>query len=363
MTASQNNSNKEDRTATPYDDVFRTLMDDCQKMDSYKKLLLPVLNEAFGTHYTGEEEIQFLSDKLYMRSPDGEYEKREVDSIFFVTSKHTVQYHMECQVRNDNNMCIRIFEYDSQLALRNSQLTNDTMVVRFPNTAVLYLDSTESTPDVIKIHIQTSAGEVVHEIPTIQIKNYSIETLFEKDLLFLLPFYIFNYSKYRVAQMEKGETPKQKEALETLLADFRYIVQEVEKLYNMGKIEQYVKISLITLSKKVLEAYLKNYQQVKGKVGEIMGGKVLEYEAKTILNQGISLGFTRGRSEGMREGRDEGMRLGRDEGLREGRDEGMAASVQMCKQFGKTLSETTQAIADAYHLSLSEAEAIVKENW
>jgi flagellar biosynthesis/type III secretory pathway protein FliH len=89
-----------------------------------------------------------------------------------------------------------------------------------------------------------------------------------------------------------------------------------------------------------------------------MGGKVLEYEAKTILNQGISLGFTRGRSEG----RDEGLRLGRDEGLREGRDEGMA-SVQMCKQFGKTLSETTQAIADAYHLSLSEAEAIVRENW
>jgi hypothetical protein len=105
------------------------------------------------------------------------------------------------------------------------------------------------------------------------------------------------------------------------------------------------------LSKKVLEAYLKNYQQVKGKVGEIMGGKVLEYEAKAILNQGISLGFTRGRSEG------------RNEGLREGRDEGMVASIQMCKQFGKTLPETTQAVADAYHLSLNEAEAIVKEHW
>jgi hypothetical protein len=35
-----------------------------------------------------------------------------------------------------------------------------------------------------------------------------------------------------------------------------------------------------------LEAYLKNYHQVKGKVDETMGGKVLEYEAKTILNQG-----------------------------------------------------------------------------
>jgi hypothetical protein len=282
---------------------------------------------------------------------------------------------MECQVRNDNNMCIRIFEYDSQLALRNSQLTNDTMIVRFPNTAVLYLDSTESTPDVIKIHIQTSVGEVIHEIPTIKIKNYSIETLFEKDLLFLLPFYIFNYSKYRVAQMEKGETLKQKEALETLLSDFRYIVQEVEKLYNTGKMEQYVKISLITLSKKVLEAYLKNYQQVKGKVGEIMGGKVLEYEAKTILNQGISLGFTRGRSEGrdegLREGRDEGLRLGRNEGLRLGRNEGINEErasgicilIQTYKKFGKERADAVQAIVDEYHLPEEEAEQIVKKNW
>jgi hypothetical protein len=269
------------------------------------------------------------------------------------------------------------------------------MIVRFPNTAILYLDSTESTPDVIKIHIQTSVGEVIHEIPTIKIKNYSIETLFEKDLLFLLPFYIFNYSKYRVAQMEKGETPKQKEALETLLSDFRYIVQEVEKLYNTGKMEQYVKISLITLSKKVLEAYLKNYQQVKGKVDEIMGGKVLEYEAKTILNQGISLGFTRGRSEGMREGRDEGMRLGRDEGMRLGRDEGMRLGrdeglregrnegmrlgrnegineerasgicilIQTYKELNQSLTDAVQGVAKKYDLSIEEAEEIVKKNW
>ena len=32
---------------TPYDDVFKTLLNDCTK------LIIPVINEIFGEHYTG----------------------------------------------------------------------------------------------------------------------------------------------------------------------------------------------------------------------------------------------------------------------------------------------------------------------
>lgn len=34
-------------TSTPYDDVFKTLLNDCTK------LIIPVINEIFGEHYTG----------------------------------------------------------------------------------------------------------------------------------------------------------------------------------------------------------------------------------------------------------------------------------------------------------------------
>jgi len=40
-------------TSTPYDDVFRTLLNDCSE------LIIPVINEVFGENYTGEEEIIF----------------------------------------------------------------------------------------------------------------------------------------------------------------------------------------------------------------------------------------------------------------------------------------------------------------
>ena len=36
-------------SSTPYDDVFRTLLNDCSS------LILPVINELFGEHYTGSE--------------------------------------------------------------------------------------------------------------------------------------------------------------------------------------------------------------------------------------------------------------------------------------------------------------------
>lgn len=45
---------------TPYDDVFRTLLNDCSK------LILPVINEIFGEHYTGEETIVFSPNEHFL---------------------------------------------------------------------------------------------------------------------------------------------------------------------------------------------------------------------------------------------------------------------------------------------------------
>lgn len=39
------------------------------------------------------------------------------------------------------------------------------------------------------------------------------------------------------------------------------------------------------------------YQNVREGVEYVMDGKVLEYEAKTILNDGIQIGLDRGRDE------------------------------------------------------------------
>ncbi len=52
-------------SSTPYDDVFRTMLNDCPK------LVLAVVNEAFGEHYTGEEKIIFAQNEHFRLCSSG----------------------------------------------------------------------------------------------------------------------------------------------------------------------------------------------------------------------------------------------------------------------------------------------------
>ena len=51
--------NSENITSTPYDDVFRTMLNDCSRF------ILPLLNEVFGENYDGTETIVFANDYHY----------------------------------------------------------------------------------------------------------------------------------------------------------------------------------------------------------------------------------------------------------------------------------------------------------
>ena len=65
-------------SSTPYDDVFRTMLNDCARF------ILPILNEVFGEDYDGTEEIIFANDYHFKNMQDGEEEKIITDSSFKV---------------------------------------------------------------------------------------------------------------------------------------------------------------------------------------------------------------------------------------------------------------------------------------
>ncbi len=102
---------------TPYDDVFRTLLTDCTE------LMIPVVNEIFHTNYTGKETICLLQNEHFIKMPDGSEQERITDSSFEIIRETTERtflrkrYHIECQSTEDGSMIIRMFEYDTQLAL------------------------------------------------------------------------------------------------------------------------------------------------------------------------------------------------------------------------------------------------------
>ena len=170
-------------SGTIYDDVHHTMANDLPR------LLIPVINEAHGENYTGEEKIVQGHNERYFKKQDGETDKRITDSYFTILGKEKAgRYHVENQSTPDSSLLLRMYEYDSQIAIENSKLSSKELTVRVPKSAVIYLRSSKNTPDTLELTIQTPGGAVTYKIPILKIKNYSIKDIFEKKLLFFIPF-------------------------------------------------------------------------------------------------------------------------------------------------------------------------------
>ncbi len=219
-----------------------------------------------------------------------------------------------------------MFQYDSQIALNNGDLKDNVLTVNFPHGAVLYLRNYKNTPDNMQIVIQTPGSEASYKIPVLKVQEYDLREIFDKKLFFLLPFYIFHFEK-EFADMETHEE-KRKEFGRV----FRGVFMELENLCQKGGMDEYTKNTIITLSKMAAKHLTAKYAKVNKEVDEIMGGEILEYEAKTIKREGIQ----------------EGLREGMQKGIRKGNRQGEARAFQLYRhltQAGRT-DELSRAAVD-----------------
>lgn len=117
-------------------------------------------------------------------------------------------------------------------------------------------------------------------MPTLKVQQYDIETIFEKNLLFLIPFYIFTYEK------QFSEINDNVEKLEVLKREYAMITQRLDQLVRSCVINEYIKKTICEMSERVITKLASKYESIRKEVTSIMGGKVLEYEAKDILRKG-----------------------------------------------------------------------------
>ena len=283
-------------SATAYDDSFRTLLNDCTE------LVIPVVNEAFGEDYTGTEEIIFSPNEHFLNQDGGNEEKRVTDAAFSLVRADGARkrYHIECEANLDDTIIVRMFEYDAQIALDDGKMAGHTFTVSFPHSAVLALRHTEKTPDTMHIRVVTPGGGTGYDVPVVKVQQYSLEEIFRKKLLFFLPYYIFCHEKELAACEDDGEK------LKLLTDEYRHIRERLDGLQEAGELSSFTKNAICAMITHVLELIAEKYQNVREGVEHIMGGKVVEYEAKTIYNEGISIGLDRGRDEGINIGIDRG---------------------------------------------------------
>lgn len=273
-------------SSTPYDDVFRTVLNDCSRF------VLPLLNEVFGESYDGTEKIIFASDYHFQNKQDGSEDKIITDSSFKVIKGNTEKkYHLECQSTIDNSMVLRFFEYDSQIALDDAtiekivgqdghKMSDGVLTLTFPHSAVLYLRSNKNTGDVMTLRFLTPGGEVKYDIPIIKMQKYSLQDIWEKEIYLLLPFYIFTHES-NFQRYNEDDT-----LLRELINEFKEICIKMDELAQEGKMTELENRIIVELSKKVVDNIARKYDKITRGVDEIMGGKVIETEAKRMYNNG-----------------------------------------------------------------------------
>ena len=159
------------------------------------ELVIPLINEVFGTKYPADIPIEQQRNEHQTKSGE-----KITDSRLKIADKI---YHIECQSTSDTEMVIRMIEYDFAISLESKKIENGRYRIYFPHSCVLYLRG-KGKNNTIGMDIVMPNGQIIkYDLPAIYMENYTTDVIFQKKLLFLLPFYITRYEKSR-EKLEKN---------------------------------------------------------------------------------------------------------------------------------------------------------------
>ena len=251
---------------TIFDDVFRTMV------EKLPYLAVPLINEVFETSYPENVKITQLCN-------EHQQENGEIitDCCLKIGRK---LYHIECQSIDDTTMAIRMIEYDFAIAIENAQKINRRYRIEFPRSCVIYLRSNKNTPDSLEVEVIFPDGKMhLYEIPTVKMENYTKDSIFEKNLLMLLPFYVMRYEK------EAHNFSENPEKMQQLLNEYEEIRRRLnEELVEERKSDLYA--DLTDWIVRIADYIFRNEDAARKGINGIMRGKVLKLKSEELREEG-----------------------------------------------------------------------------
>ena len=121
-----------------------------------------------------------------------------------------------------------------------------------------------------------------------QAKRYTVDRIFEKRLLILLPYHILRYEHF----LKHNGTNSKK--VKHLLDDFREINRRLEQTSEKEQ-KSHLYMDMIVLIEKIADYIIPEDNEIRKGLGEIMGGKILKLRSEELLEQGEARGEARGR--------------------------------------------------------------------
>ena len=256
---------------------------------SSPKLLFPLIYEIYGKKYPEDSSVVPLSTEYSVeRSDTKEISTIKADLTFCVNESDI--YHFECEITYNGLITIRMFEYDISIALEHASFAEHAVwEIEFPQSCVLYIRNHRSLPDFHEAIVKFADGQKVrYRIPIIQAKKYTVDRIFEKRLLILLPYHILRYEHF----LKHNGTNSKK--VKHLLDDFREINRKLEETSEKEQ-KSHLYMDMIVLIEEIADYIIPEDNEIRKGLGEIMGGKILKLRSEELLEQGEARGEARGR--------------------------------------------------------------------
>ncbi len=260
------------------------LWDEIMKKETFlmPEQLFPLIKEIHGKVYPKDTEISPLATEFSVQRSD----TKEITSIradITVLVNKSDIYHFECEIENDGTMVMRMFEYDVHIALSYSQVEDDktetgqssgrVMKLKFPYSAVLYLQDNGNTPNELKCQILfQDGGSYEYKIPVLKVQSYTLDDIRERHLCVLIPFLPLRFRK-RMPPAKKNCSVT-KEELTSFYEEIILLLKEEVAAGYLSKRNQKAIISL--LNKSLIRVFYKNEKLLKEVIG--MAEPILELE-------------------------------------------------------------------------------------
>lgn len=251
------------------------LWDEIMKKETFlmPEQLFPLIKEVHKKTYPRGTEIYPLATEFSVeRLRTKEIASIRADITVIVAKKDI--YHFECQMNNDGTMVLRMFEYDVHLALSYIQENESGMELKFPYSAVLYLQDNGNIPKKLTCRVRFQDGEIYeYKVPVVKVQDYTLEEIKEKHLCVLIPFLPLRFRK----TLKKLQKQAESEIKEELTSFYQQIIVLLEEEVEAGYLSNTNRNTIISLlSKSMIRVFYRNEELLKEVVA--MTEPILELE-------------------------------------------------------------------------------------
>ena len=248
------------------------------------ELVIPLINEVFGKNYPADIPITQMRNEHQTKS--GEI---ITDSRLLIADKI---YHIECQSTSDSKMVLRMIEYDFAIGLEDAKMENGIYRMYFPHSCVIYLRGKGRKDNLTMEIIMPDGQKLKYNLPAVYVEKYTRDTIFQKKLFLLLPYYIMRYEK------QKEILDQDEEKLKIMLDEYADIQRKLhESLKNQDMEEYYT--DMVSFITKVSDYIFRNSEKTKKGLEKTMGGEVLELESEKLIRKGRQQGIQQGMQQGI----------------------------------------------------------------